>query len=945
MNNFTRTVIADTQRITNVTRQQAAVQARIAQQSEAAKLRDFQRSINEIARNEQRRIAETVRSANQRLREEQRAAREVERINRETARQAEQQSRLRERAAKTLADVQIREAKRAARELERSIASSGGGSGGDGGGGFDPALLGLLASRVPSVGRLTSELSAVSSAAGGAGASIAAIAAPVVLAAAEMAILATIASKVTQNLFDLAKQAAEFQGNLFDMSQQVGVSVETLSALEVLAKTTGGSIETVAASLAIFQRNLEDAEDPTSKEAKLLAQLGVTSRDTEQALRQTLRGLFEMGEGAEQTTAALTLFGRSGRFINAILKESHGDLDAAIERFRQLGIVVSTDAARAADEFNDNLALVEFQIRSLSASIGNQIIPVVIDALESLKKTLEDNKDTIETFGVVARGLARFIAEHFKGAFLIASGVLEAHAVGVRVLVDLYERLAAAMQLVTGNIPEVDPNAIPVQPLGEGPGSALELLRQAQDAFLKARDAGLKPFNLREIFPDNTKEAAARAAKDLALQQQAIEERTRVHRQELESQRELDLKSIDEWEKDAKAIALRHLANQQSLFEQEIANARRFITNREDLSLALREIDQKDDKAQNEFLDSVTRTRQEAQKRRDQAELELNQQLLTIRDAVREGELDALKADLDRGYITQFVAKEREIALAKQAFNDRKVLRDLELDQITTTAARKSQLGNEQIADEIRLTNEVTRLTRERIKALGDEAAARVGAPGGPVKISPIIPIDLGPPPELTLWEHAFQRLREQMVEFSSFVRGTFLGAFKDISDALAQGVIAWALYGESFGRAMKQALAHVAAKIAAEATMQAILHAAYAVGSLAFGDFRGAAQHGLAAAKFAAVAAVAAVGARQLAGSASTGSTFQQPSGGGAGSGDRNRERDPIDLNRQRQTELHVIFHVEPGKNYREDILRTVIDDIRTNGDTRQVIKREVNA
>lgn len=53
----------------------------------------------------------------QKIKAAERAVREVERINAQTARQAEQQEKIRERAAKTLADVQTREARRAANEI------------------------------------------------------------------------------------------------------------------------------------------------------------------------------------------------------------------------------------------------------------------------------------------------------------------------------------------------------------------------------------------------------------------------------------------------------------------------------------------------------------------------------------------------------------------------------------------------------------------------------------------------------------------------------------------------------------------------------------------------------------------------------------------------------------------------------------------------------------
>src|SRR5688572_9744221 len=247
-------------------------------------------AVTETTRSEQRRIAETIKSANQRLREEQRTAREVSRIVAETARQAAAQERIRERAATQLTNVRIREAKRAAKELEASLGQGSGGS---------SALFGSIATRIPGVGGLASEFASVTTAAT---AATGAVAGFVVGGGVLVGILAAVGKQV----FDLTKQTAEFQGKFFDLSQQVGVVVETLSTLDVIASTTGGNIDTVAASMAIFQKNLEDAHDPTSEEAKLLKQLGVTSLDTETALRQTLKGLFAMGEGARQTDSVLT---------------------------------------------------------------------------------------------------------------------------------------------------------------------------------------------------------------------------------------------------------------------------------------------------------------------------------------------------------------------------------------------------------------------------------------------------------------------------------------------------------------------------------------------------------------------------------------------------------------------------------------------------------------
>ena len=201
--------------------------------------------------------------------------------------------------------------------------------------------LGGIAGRFSSIGSLFTELA---SSGAGVAVGLGAIAAAAVGAAVA--------------IFKLTVQTAEFQGKMFDLSQQVGVSVETLSALEVVAKTSGASIEAITQSIFIFQQKLEDAQDPTTKQAKLLKELGVETNNTEQAFRQTLAALAKMPEGFQQSDTAAQLFGsRGGKQMLGVLKEMKGDLDGTIEKLRGMGVLITTDVAKAADKFNDQLAV------------------------------------------------------------------------------------------------------------------------------------------------------------------------------------------------------------------------------------------------------------------------------------------------------------------------------------------------------------------------------------------------------------------------------------------------------------------------------------------------------------------------------------------------------------------------------------------------------------
>lgn len=115
------------------------------------------------------------------------------------------------------------------------------------------------------------------------------------------------------------------------------------------------------------------------------------------------------------------------------------------------------------------------------------------------------------------------------------------------------------------------------------------------------------------------------------------------------------------------------------------------------------------------------------------------------------------------------------------------------------------------------------------------------------------------------------------------------------LADGFRQGVVAYILYGESIGKALKAALAQQLAAISAEALIQSLKHAAYALGSLAFGNAAAAAKHAAAAAAFGALALATGLAGRALAKSSGLfdrGRSSGTASAGVSGSNEpRNRE------------------------------------------------------
>lgn len=911
---------------------------------QVAAVRDASRqTVAETSRAEQRRVAETIKAANQRLREEQRAAKEVARILAETARQAEAQERVRERAAKQLADARIREGKRAAKELEKSLASGGTGfSGND-----ITGSVSSIANGIPVLRNFTSQFSSLSAEATGATSVVAGVAGAIGIMVAGAAVGIGILAKLGNEIFDLTKKTAVFQGKFFDLSQQVGISVETLSVLNVMAERTGGNIDTVSGSMAIFQKHLENAHDPTTEEAKLLKELGVTSLDTETALRQTLKGLFDLGEGSKQTDAALVLFGRSGRFVNAILKESKGNIDEAA---KSMGLMlVSREAAAAADLFNDSLGDLNRTLFGINALLVGSSIPAFTVFFQDLNKGLTGNADDwsfwasvieAEVAGVLGtlQGFLTFV----KSGFTIDLGI--AIDSSIKSLLDRSEKLRNKTKFE----------------------SDLDKVQRVTQGVLAGR-----PGDRPDADKANT-DAQQRAAKSIALQQRALEESTRVHRETLERERDKDLKSIDEWEKESRQALEDHKKAQEKIFDDEARNVHKFVKGEEDQNLALREIAAKRTKLLNDLVLALQKLADDAQKKRDQALLSLDAQLLKTRDAQRAAELQDIKADLDQGIIAESGAILRRQALLTQEFEDRNVHRKLELEQLSTSAERKIQLDNEKIESEINYTKDFKRLTQERIAAMVEEGKTLTPSPAGGRRVPEghdTIPINIGTPPEQSL---------NALIGLATQAGGVFAGLGTILSDTFNLGTSGAAAFGDvlasTFGRVaqavgsaveafilfgkveggFKKFAVEVISTIAQMAIVQAVWEGAQGLAMLALTWFTGNPKYAKSAgAHFAAAAAYGLIGGVAAGvGRAVAGNSFNQSGGGGTSGGGgstgggsaqsttqpKTQEFDRNVRNQQALTNVVITIKRDPGS-----IVEAVVMDARSGGPMRQLIQSEI--
>lgn len=222
------------------------------------------------------------------------------------------------------------------------------------------------------------------------GESIVKMAAGVFTGAAALQALNKVASLVTATLSTVAsaligivKSTVAAGDALFTMSQQTGISVEALSALKFIAGQTNTSIDTITGAVFKMQTTLGKGGEET---AKSLGRLGLSLRDLRsadpsQAFTSILTKLGEIPSATQRATIGAQIFGKSFRDIAQLTQE---DLAGLVAKAEELGQVMSTETAVAADRFGDALGELQARAEGFANRIGAAVLPGLIAFVESI---------------------------------------------------------------------------------------------------------------------------------------------------------------------------------------------------------------------------------------------------------------------------------------------------------------------------------------------------------------------------------------------------------------------------------------------------------------------------------------------------------------------------------------------------------------------------------
>lgn len=242
---------------------------------------------------------------------------------------------------------------------------------------------------------LANRFGKVASAAGVLGKRVAAI-------GAGFAAMATVAGGA---LFGLTKSFADDAGAVDDLANQTGIGREALQEWNYAAQQTGVTTEEMTASVQAFSKNIGLAALGTGKAKDVLNGLGVSlknadgsARSTEIVFADVADKLQRIKDPAKQAAVATRLFGGAGVKLLPMLKNGSGGLADFAKRARELGVVISSDSVKAADNFGDGLLDMQLALTGVRNSIGAAVIPAFTALISKLTDLIVKYRPQIEAF-------------------------------------------------------------------------------------------------------------------------------------------------------------------------------------------------------------------------------------------------------------------------------------------------------------------------------------------------------------------------------------------------------------------------------------------------------------------------------------------------------------------------------------------------------------------
>ena len=195
--------------------------------------------------------------------------------------------------------------------------------------------------------------------------------------------------EVEKALISMTKESAAYADEILTQSAVTGLSTEALQEYQYAAELVDVSLDTLTSSQTKMIRSMDAARRGSKEQAEAFDKLGIsvqnadgTLRDAQDVFGDVIDALGAISNETERDAIAMTIFGRSARDLNPLIKAGSDGLRELAQEAHNVGYVMSEEAL-------DALGAVDDQVQRMNRSneaLKNQIAVGMAPAVENLMK-------------------------------------------------------------------------------------------------------------------------------------------------------------------------------------------------------------------------------------------------------------------------------------------------------------------------------------------------------------------------------------------------------------------------------------------------------------------------------------------------------------------------------------------------------------------------------
>lgn len=218
----------------------------------------------------------------------------------------------------------------------------------------------------------------------------------------------------------LLKNALSTADGMGKLAQKTGATTETLSVLSLAATTADVSQEQLEKGLLKLSRSLDELQGGSKQATEAFRRIGLSAKDLEgldtgEAFKLIAERLGAIEDSAGKAAVAQEIFGKGGAELIPLLNDlADGGYEKVRQKAEEMGLVISSDLARSAQEANDMLRDMANRVRGVAIQFASGLAPAVTQVMKVFGEAVStDGVGGIKKLGEVAGHVAKGIVAVF----------------------------------------------------------------------------------------------------------------------------------------------------------------------------------------------------------------------------------------------------------------------------------------------------------------------------------------------------------------------------------------------------------------------------------------------------------------------------------------------------------------------------------------------------